>query len=333
MKAGEPELNPTQPGRIEHAADFYRRYPGETVCFYTRAAIPADLRTFRVRIVLPPGLQLVDARTTGLLGSRLPLVTQDGEIQHLIWDAKHSGGQNEAMEICTETRVTPTTENLSCVSRAILSSGDELLSEESVTIAVQAKARYLKFLPNIYQDDELMGRFLMLFESFLDPVEQQIEGMANYLDPQVAPAELLAWLASWSGLAFDDQLPENRRRELLKEAAFLFKKRGTRQGLEKYLTITTGGNVSITEHFSENFCLGPTAFLGPGIALGMENLPNTFSVYLKVPPFPEGLSAEECEQRSLLIERKAMAILEREKPVHTGYELHLEIGSERGVPA
>lgn len=319
--------SPAARGSVAHVADCYRRYPGETVFFFTRIELPADLPAFRVRIVLPPGLALVDSRASGMLAGRLPLAALDGETRHLIWDVEREPGSPALIEIRTETRVLPATANRSCESRAVLTSGDETLGEETVSVAVQAKGRYLKFLPNIYQDDELMGRFLMLFESFLGPIEQQIEGLPNFFDPKMAPPDLLPWLASWSGLVLDDQLPEDRRRELLNEAAFLFKKRGTRQGLEKYLAITTGGSVSISEHFSENFCLGPAAFLGPGIALGNENRPNTFSVRLSLPPFPSDMSAEERGQQSLLVERKVMAILESEKPVHTGYDLHLEIES------
>jgi phage tail-like protein len=212
----------------------------------------------------------------------------------------------------------------------VLSAQPDLYLEERVSVAIKAKGRLLKYLPSIYHEDDLMGRLLMLFESFLAPIEKQIDTQQYYLDPQMTPMEFLDWLASWLGVELDADISEKQRRRLLVEASRLYKLRGTRQGLIEYLEIISGGRVEIVEHFSENFRLGPQSFMGPGIALGKENIPNTFGVKVWIPPLPGAVSEAEKNRWKLLWERKTQAIIDAEKPVHSGYDLSLEYDPELG---
>jgi phage tail-like protein len=69
------------------------------------------------------------------------------------------------------------------------------------------------------------------------------------LDPRVAPAESLDWLASLVGLAMDPCWPEAARRRMIAEASALFRIRGTPSGLRRMLEILTGGQVIILERF------------------------------------------------------------------------------------
>ena len=154
-------------------------------------------------------------------------------------------------------------------ARAVDADDDDPPAAESVEILVVGKGRYMRYLPRIYQEqDELMGRFVMLFESFWAPIESQIDVMPLYFDPALTPLKLLPWLATWVDLALDDHWPEAKRRQLLKAAVGLYRKRGTRRGLQEYLEIYTGAQVQISEHGAHNFLLGPEARLGPGVALG-----------------------------------------------------------------
>jgi phage tail-like protein len=314
---------------VSHTVDFLRRYPGETVTLFSRVNLIADLGSFRMRITLPDGVTYSDCRAVNQPQGTMPLFSYADGVTHLIWDVVRESGQPADYEYWVKAVVSPTTVDCSLDSKAVFTTeeaGDQsLYIEEIVRISVTAKGRYLKYLPSIYQEDELMGRFLMLFESFLAPIEMQIEKNANYYDPRLAPAEFLPWLASWTGIVLDSQLPEKTRRKLLNASPSLFRKRGTRQGLQDYLEIFTGGKAQIIEHFSENFYLGPSAFLGPGIAFGSGNVPNTFMVNLSIPPNPAAMSAEDLHKDKLLVERKVASIIESEKPAHTGYELHVEI--------
>ena len=48
--------------RVSHAADFYRRYPGEAVTFYTRIDVRRPLPGLTVRVTLGEGLTPEAAR-------------------------------------------------------------------------------------------------------------------------------------------------------------------------------------------------------------------------------------------------------------------------------
>jgi len=312
---------------VAHVADSTLRYPGETVTFFSRVCVNRDQGSFRLRVTLPDGLDYADCRSLNQPSGTMPLFTQADGMTHLIWDVAQDAAQDATYEYWVKAVVSATKEDCSLESKAVLTSeGDPpLYLEEITSVAVAVKGRYLRYLPGIYQEDELMGRLLMLFESFLAPIAMQIENNAYYYNPRMAPPEFLPWLASWTGMVLDNQLPEKTRRKLLNASATLFRKRGTRQGLQEYLEIYTGGKVQIFEHFSENFRLGPTAYLGPGIAFGTGNIPNTFSVNVHIPPNPAWQDAESRLKGKLQIERKVCAIIEVEKPVHTGYELQMEI--------
>ena len=315
---------------VAHVADFSRRYPGETVTFFTRVTAGTDLGNFRLRVTLSDGLEYADCRAFSQTMGVMPIFSHGDGVTHLIWDVARASGQSAVYEYWVKASVLPTLENRTFESKAVLTAkadgeGEGLYTEEITSIAVEARGRYLKYLPSIYQQDELMGRFLMLFESFWAPIEMQIDQNADYYDPRLAPPEFLPWLASWTGMVLDSQLPLKIRRRLLHASASLFRKRGTCRGLQEYLEIYTNGKAQINEHFSENFRLGAKAFLGPGIAFGSENAPNTFSVSLRIPFNPAWQDDENLRREISLIERKAVSIIETEKPIHTGYELYVEI--------
>jgi len=287
---------------------------------------------FRVRIALPAGLALVKATALKQPPGIAPLVTLVEGAAHVLWDMERKAASENVYEFETVTTVLETKKDLALESKAVLTTeiaGQGALElDERVTIAVQAKGRLLKYLPSIYDEDDLMGRLLMLFESFLKPIEKQINTQHYYFDPQMTPPEFLKWLAAWMGMVLDEDISEQQQRKLLSEASRLYKLRGTRQGLKAYLEIITNGKVEISEHFSENFRLGPESYLGPGIALGKDNIPNTFGVKVKL-PLPKGSPAEEEKKRWLLLwERKTQALIEAEKPVHSGYDLSLEYDPE-----
>jgi phage tail-like protein len=320
---------------VSHVADFCRRHPGETVTFFTRVEVAAPLAGFTLRITVPPGLNLGDYRSLDDPDRALPLVTWDDGANHLIWEVETESRTAAQYEYQVEARVAPTQTDLVLESRARVTAevnGEALIGdEETTTLAVSAKGEYLKYLPAVYQDDDLMGRFLMLFESFWAPIEQQIDSLPLYFDPRLTPPEFLPWLASWIALVLDERWPEHKRRRLLRSAASLYRKRGTRHGLAEYLEIYTGVRPRIVEHRANNFILGPEARLGLGVALGTVNVPHTFTVLLRLPPVRAEGGEEERAQQELERRHKIKAILDAEKPAHTAYDLRLEIDPALGA--
>ncbi|HEY4720700.1 MAG TPA: FHA domain-containing protein, partial [Anaerolineae bacterium] len=62
------------------------------------------------------------------------------------------------------------------------------------------QSSYLKYMPTVYGTSGFIGRFLMIFESILTPVDRQIGNLPYYFDPRMAPPDFLPWLAGWLGL-------------------------------------------------------------------------------------------------------------------------------------
>jgi phage tail-like protein len=318
------------PLTLGHVASANRRYPGEPVTFYTRVQAVGALTGFRVQISVPAGMTLNNFNAPANHGDTPPDVVFRDESRYVIWNVERRIAAGEVFEYETQATVRHTLVNLELESTALLMPGDRERLEETAVILVPAQGRYLQHMPRVYQEqDELMGRFLMLFESFWAPIEGQIDTMPYFFDPAFAPKELLPWLATWVDLALDDRWPEDKRRKLLRAAVALFRKRGTRRGLQEYLEIYTGARVQISEHGANNFTLGPNSRLGPGVALGTINMPHTFTVtvFLDTTALRNGADlAHDMDRARFETDRRKMieAIIEVEKPAHTSYQLRFQ---------
>jgi phage tail-like protein len=156
-------------------------------------------------------------------------------------------------------------------------------------------SRWLQYLPPIYAEpgssgDEFLGRFLLVFEDLLGPIEQLVGHFGLYLDPNTAPATFLPVLDEWLGGLVEERWSDETKRELLKQAYWLYRARGTRAGLTRYLEICTG----ITPEIEEN-----------------ADGPHHFRVTLHT----GGRSVDP-----KMIER----IIERNRPAHTSYRLVID---------
>lgn len=99
--------------------------------------------------------------------------------------------------------------------------------------------RYLQYLPGIYQN-EFMGKFLGMLEAILAPIEWNVDNFDLFLDPKTAPPEFLPWLESWFSIPFDSTWTDEQKRDVVREAAMLYSRRGTRWALTRALEIYTG---------------------------------------------------------------------------------------------
>ncbi len=115
------------------------------------------------------------------------------------------------------------------------------------------RVSYLRYLPKVYQEDEtsrlFLERFLSIFETIFTGFEDEIDNIARYFNPMAVPKEFLTWLASWLALVLDENWPDEKKRELIRRAPELFKKRGTLEGLKEYIRIFTGMSPAIIEHY------------------------------------------------------------------------------------
>lgn len=309
-----------QPVTVSHVANYNNRYPGEVVTLFTCVDVHSTRSNLTLRIALPDGLELEDYQPPEAFADAVPYVEMSGKVQYLTWSLTGRLRAGGSYEYQTQARVAPTARNETLASRASVSHNDDILAEESVAVTNSAKGRYLRFLPELYERDELMGRFLMLFESYWGPIETQIGNVNQYFNPEMTPSDFVPWLASWFDLALNERLPEARRRTLIKSAVGLYRRRGTKQGLKQYLEIYTGGEAHIVEHRADNLHLGVEARLGHGIALGRNNRPHTFTVIVRVPS-----SEDDGPDFSTPTWTASLrALIEAEKPAHTAYSLRVE---------
>ncbi len=134
-------------------------------------------------------------------------------------------------------------------------------------------------------------------------LDQTLDNIHNYFDPrpgeentQRAPTEFLSWLARWVALTLREDWDEEAKRRLISRIVPIYRKRGTKAGLQEILTVYTRENVKIyeTEH--------PAHFFQVEMTLNEQN------------------------QSSLRLKEKiAKAIIDQEKPAHTFYALKILI--------
>ncbi len=171
---------------------------------------------------------------------------------------------------------------------------------------------YLRYLPAVYQQDQrsrdFLERFLSLFETLLSGFEREVDHVARYFDAHATPAGFVRWLASWLGIAADENWPAEKLRMLIGTAPELYKNRGTRYGMEAIIEIFTGERPIIIEHFQICCDQYPEANQEYAKLFGEDAY--CFWVILK----PYQVRSEE--------ERAAVRrIVDAEKPAHTCAEL------------
>lgn len=362
----EATLGPNQVAiTVDHVADHNRRYPGEVVSFYTCVRIHAPTPGFAVRIQVPAGLEIdtyraVDRDNLPIFYSvaetaareLVMLPGSDGEpfplrapnqptrliefarpAQDMVWRVVEAQEAGTTYEFVVTTVVLPMQQDTMLYSAATLSvvseEGEQAISSTTASVGVYRGGRYLQYLPSLYERDAFMGRFLMLFESFFAPIEQQISEIHSYFDPDLTPARFLPWLATWFNLALDDNWSESQQRKLLNSIMWLYRRRGTRIALQRYLEIFTEQPVEILERRAKNMSLGRMARLGVGVALGTSNMPHTFTVKIRLRPITAlaDLAEEAAAREVARLEKQRLALISRmimaEKPAHTSYKLEI----------
>lgn len=300
------------------AADHYNRYPGELVTLHLHFTVPEEKGAV-LQIAMP---RVMQAEMYGLppgVPSTLPSVAEAGaDLLVLIPLAEHfNAGEQYEIQIGARLQTFYANQHLLVEASLVLPADGATLAESSLRLRIFGKAKYLQYLPEIYESDDFTSRFLMLFESFWKPVNLQIEQGEHYFDPDLTPPQFIPWLASWVGLPVDESIPLDRMRALLRNATMLFQRRGTGQALQTYLEIYTSGQVEIQERRAANFVLGAAATLGNEIALGTANQPNTVLVRLDIPKTElerTGYTAQTYQQKIRLLVRGII-------PAHVKYDV------------
>ncbi len=133
--------------------------------------------------------------------------------------------------------------------------------------------RLLDHLPAIYREDPWLAGFLRPFAQVFGEFERILAELDRYVVPESrqepryeTDAEFLTWLAGWLALELDEEWGEQKRRENIRRAVELYRRRGTIEGLKEYLRIYTGYVPEIRE------CVWPA-----GMQIGVASMIGGFT--------------------------------------------------------
>lgn len=196
-----------------------------------------------------------------------------------------------------------------------------LVGYQSFDIQVRPASTYMTLLPEIFQAEDFMVRFLSIFEQTFDPSLQTLGSLWAYLDPLTAPRSMLPFLSKWVAWELDPRWTLQQQRRLMRYAVELYRWRGTRKGVRYYLHLYTNlrldddrpeaeKQISITDDTSEAFVFGEATF-GEGMMMG-GGQPFHFNVVLR----PD--SADEYNQLDEALIRR---VIEHVKPAFCTYTL------------
>lgn len=135
---------------------------------------------------------------------------------------------------------------------------------------------YLGYLPAVYREDthssEFLERFLAVFQTMQESIEEEFDNVPTLLDPAAAPSQFIPWLSTWLGAVYDETWEEKPWRTFLLRAVELYKKKGTKKGLEDILEIYIGEKPCIIEKVHVTTGLRGTPQTNPGRNESGENL-------------------------------------------------------------
>ncbi|HEY9694191.1 MAG TPA: phage tail protein [Oculatellaceae cyanobacterium] len=179
---------------------------------------------------------------------------------------------------------------------------------------------YQQYLPTILQNDVFLGQFLLAFEKILSGLsetpskeqiitadtqnlpglEEIIDNIHVYFNPQETPEKFLPWLAGWVALSLRDDWEVKVKKAFIQEIVRLYRLRGTKQGL-----------IDILEIYLKNSGFGEKV----KVFDQFDDFPNYFQVQLTL----KDRDPEKYWRQAKI----AKAIIDREKPAQTFYTLKI----------
>lgn len=113
------------------------------------------------------------------------------------------------------------------------------------------KETWMKYLPAVYGKDKtgasFTERYLGIFQSFYDDMDQAIRRSARLMSLEDASTEWLQEVAEWLQIRDVYIWPEEKLRRLLKMAVSLFRRSGTVGGMLEFIRLFTGETPLLVE--------------------------------------------------------------------------------------
>lgn len=206
-----------------------------------------------------------------------------------------------------------------------IESGKIKVSDENNYILLELNGEKTEVILTIegVSPDELIVKTengnLNIYNKPLKGIEEKLDTIHDYFDPMETPLEFLNWLAGWVALTLieGEGWNEEKKRNLIAGIVPLYKKRGTKEGLEEYIKIYVGEEVEVRiNEFLQPFQVGITSTVGMDTMIG-EGRPYYFHVHMNLP----------APNRDLLARKKRAIhdIINKEKPAHTYYGLTIKV--------
>jgi phage tail-like protein len=102
-------------------------------------------------------------------------------------------------------------------------------------------------LPRVMAQDRVLRGFVLALEEVADSVRERVSGIERQVDVDLAPPEMLQYVAGWLGVDLEPSETGVRQRELVRAVGRTLGWRGTRQGVETILEAATGSRVTVTD--------------------------------------------------------------------------------------
>ena len=184
-----------------------------------------------------------------------------------------------------------------------------LASGPKGTPPVASSRAYLRGgLPAVYQEGDFGMRFIGALETLLDPIVAVLDALPAHFSADHAPRDILDLLSAWVGIDLDESQTPAQHRAMVRQAAELGRRRGTRAGLELALSL---GFPDVPLRVED---LGGVRTAPPDG--GMDAPPPSFIVYCDK-PIPEETQAAVAR------------CIEQSKPVHTTYRLRVKAAKKK----
>ena len=184
-----------------------------------------------------------------------------------------------------------------------------LASGPKETPPVASSRAYLRgSLPAVYQEGDFGMRFIGALETLLDPIVAVLDALPAHFSADHAPRDVLDLLSAWLGVDLDESQSPQQRREMVRQAAELGRRRGTRRGVELALSLA--------------FPKLPLRVEDPG---GVRTAPPDGGMDAPAPSFIVYCDTPIPEETQAAVAR----CIEQYKPVHSTYRLRVKAAKKK----